>query len=152
MDRRLSFRTLNRRLRAIVGHGVVSTGAQRRDRLGFSTRRLRHLQFQPHPGRHPRQSRAFVSAGVTAALLASASIAVFGTGVWAAFPRQLFVQTRITLFVDPDIHWGLLQTVYGLVRYLNGSAELAWLARAVTTIGLAIIAWMVWRSGGRNPL
>src|SRR6516165_9404429 len=53
MDRRLSFRTLNRRLRAIVGHGVVSTGAQRRDRLGFSTRRLRHLQFQPHPGRHP---------------------------------------------------------------------------------------------------
>jgi len=31
---------------------VVSTGAQRRDRLGFSTRRLRHLQFQPHSGRH----------------------------------------------------------------------------------------------------
>src|SRR6516165_8404505 len=32
MDRRLSFRTLNRRLRAIVGHGVVSTGSQRRGR------------------------------------------------------------------------------------------------------------------------
>jgi len=31
---------------------VVSTGAQRRDRLGFSTRRLRHLQFQPHSGRN----------------------------------------------------------------------------------------------------
>jgi hypothetical protein len=29
---------------------VVSTGAQRRERLGFSTRRLRHLQFQPHSG------------------------------------------------------------------------------------------------------
>src|SRR5690348_103183 len=25
---------------------------KRRDCLGFSTRRLRHLQFQPHPGRH----------------------------------------------------------------------------------------------------
>jgi 4-hydroxyphenylacetate 3-monooxygenase len=25
---------------------------QRRDRLGFNTRRLRHLEFQPHPGRH----------------------------------------------------------------------------------------------------
>src|ERR1700739_1994039 len=25
---------------------------QRQDRLGFSTRRLRHLQFQPNPGRH----------------------------------------------------------------------------------------------------
>ena len=33
-------------------HLMVSTGAQRRDRLGFSTRRLRHLQFQPHSGRH----------------------------------------------------------------------------------------------------
>jgi hypothetical protein len=31
---------------------VVSTGAQRRHRLGFSTRRLRHLQFQPHSGRN----------------------------------------------------------------------------------------------------
>src|ERR1700730_8648080 len=27
---------------------------KRRDCLGFRTRRLRHLQFQPHPGRHPR--------------------------------------------------------------------------------------------------
>jgi hypothetical protein len=60
--------------------------------------------------------------------LASASIAVFGTDVWAALPQQLFAQTRITLFVDLDMHWGLLQTVYGLVRYFNGSAALAWLA------------------------
>jgi len=36
---------------------VVSTGAQRRDRLGFSTRRLRHLQFQPHSGRHRAAGR-----------------------------------------------------------------------------------------------
>jgi hypothetical protein len=52
-DRNLAVRTQNRQLRAITGHGVVSTGAQRRNRLGFSTRRLRHLQFQPHSGRHP---------------------------------------------------------------------------------------------------
>jgi len=36
---------------------VVSTGAQRRDLLGFSTRRLRHLQFQPHSGRHPAERK-----------------------------------------------------------------------------------------------
>ena len=51
-DRRLRLRMQNRRLRAIVGHGVVSTGAPTPDRLGFSTRRLRHRQFQPNPGRH----------------------------------------------------------------------------------------------------
>src|SRR6516225_7159343 len=52
MDRRRRFRLQGWRLRAIAIHGVVSTGAQRRDRLGFSTRRLRHLQFQPNPRRH----------------------------------------------------------------------------------------------------
>jgi predicted transcriptional regulator len=33
---------------------VVSTPTrERRDPLGFNTRRLRHREFQPHPGRHP---------------------------------------------------------------------------------------------------
>jgi hypothetical protein len=99
-----------------------------------------------------KQWRALVSAGVTVAVLASASISVFGTGVWAAFPQQLFAQTSITLFADPDSHWRLLQTVYGVVRYLNGTAALAWLAQAVTTVGLAIIVWLVWRSEARDAL
>jgi hypothetical protein len=94
-----------------------------------------------------------VSAGVTAALLASASIKVFGTGVWAAFPQQLFAQTGITLFADPDIHWGtLIQTIYGLLRYLNCSARLAWLTQAITTASVAIIVWLVWRSNVRAAL
>ena len=96
--------------------------------------------------------RALVSAAVTATLLASASIVVLGTGVWIALPQQLFAQTGITLLVDPDIHWGLLQTVYGLVRYLNGSAAPAWLAQAVTTVGLAVIVWPVWESRRRAAL
>src|SRR5207248_3332071 len=50
-------RLQDRRCRAIVGHGVVSTGAPTPGCLGFSTRRLRHLQFQPHPGRHPEGRR-----------------------------------------------------------------------------------------------
>jgi hypothetical protein len=98
------------------------------------------------------QWRALVSAGVTAALLAGASLAAFGTGVWTALPQQILAQSSITLLADPDIHWGLLQTVYGLVRYLNSSATLAWLAQAVTTVGLAIIVWLVWRSEGRYAL
>jgi hypothetical protein len=99
-----------------------------------------------------KQWRALVSAGVTAAVLASASIAVFGTGAWAAFPQQLFAQSGITLFADPDIHWGLLQTIYGLLRYLNCSARFGWLAQAITTAGVAIIVWLVWRSKVRAAL
>src|SRR6516164_4389791 len=50
---RLGFRLRDWQLRAIIRHGVVSTGARTPDRWGFNTRRLRHLQFQPHPRRHP---------------------------------------------------------------------------------------------------
>jgi hypothetical protein len=50
------------------------------------------------------------------------------------------------------MHWGLLQSVYYLVRYFNGSAALTWLTQAVTTVGLAIIVWLVWRSEERYPL
>src|SRR6516162_9087837 len=35
-DRRLGFQLRYRRLGAIIGHGVVSTGARTRDRLGFN--------------------------------------------------------------------------------------------------------------------
>jgi hypothetical protein len=46
------------------------------------------------------------------------------------------------------MHWGLLQSVYGLVRYFNGSAAFAWLTQAVTTVGLVISVWLV---GGALP-
>ena len=98
------------------------------------------------------QWRAFASAAATAALLASASIAAFGSGAWFAFPRELAVQSGLNLFADPDSNWGLLQTVYGLVRDLNGGATLAWFAQGVTTVGLAVIVWFVWRSQVAYPL
>ena len=41
-ERRLSFRLREPRLRAIIGHGVVSTGARTPDRLGFN-----HLETTP---------------------------------------------------------------------------------------------------------
>jgi hypothetical protein len=56
MDRHLRLLMQNRRLRGIVDHGVVSTNAPTPDRLGFSIRRLRHLQFQPNPERRRQTS------------------------------------------------------------------------------------------------
>jgi hypothetical protein len=79
-------------------------------------------------------------------------------GRWAVRPKRNTSKRHPEHQVYPyllrgrTIHWGLLQTVYGLVRYLNGSAVLAWLAQAVTTVGLATIVWLVWRSEVRFPL
>ena len=98
------------------------------------------------------QWRAFASAAATAALLAGASIAAFGSGPWLAFPRGLVTQSSLNLFADSDSNWGLLQTVYGLVRDLHGGAALAWAMQGVTAVGAAIIVWLVWRSGARCAL
>ena len=96
--------------------------------------------------------RAFASAAMTAALVAAASMAAFGTGVWAAFPQQLVVQSNLNLLGGPDADWGYLQSVYGLIRTLHGGAALAWLAQGSTALAVAVIVWLVWRSPVRYSL
>ena len=107
------------------------------------------------------QWRAFLSAVAATALLAVASIVAFGLGPWEAFPRELLAQGGLNLSVnpngvhpgfDPRSHWQYLQTIFGLVRVLHGGAALAWLAQGMTTIGSAVIVWLVWRSPARYAL
>jgi len=95
------------------------------------------------------QWRAFASASVAALILAAASIIAFGTGTWAAFPQELVAQANGSLFADSQVQWGYLQTVYGLVRYLNGGPTLAWLAQGATTSAATVTVWFIWRS--RTP-
>jgi arabinofuranan 3-O-arabinosyltransferase len=98
------------------------------------------------------QWRAFASAAATTGVLAGASIVVFGTGVWMAFPRGLVIQSSLNFFADPDSNWGLLQTVYGLARCLGGGAAPAWAAQGVTTVGVAVIVGIIWRSQVRYAM
>jgi len=93
-----------------------------------------------------RQWRAIASAVATAALLAAASVALFGAEVWAAFPHGFAVQGELSLGADPDSNWGYLQTAYGLIRSLHGPTRLAWLVQGLVTLGGAVTVWIVWRS------
>jgi hypothetical protein len=115
------------------------------------------LTYKPHFGilfpvalASFRQWRAFTSAAVTAVLLAGASIGVLGFDTWEALPRQVMWFAGETLAAgasaDPAQHWGKLQTIYGLVRYLNGGGPLAWLAQGAITSAAAVIVWLVWKS------
>jgi glycosyl transferase family 87 len=99
-----------------------------------------------------RQWPVMVTATVTAAVLASASLAGLGSEAWGAFPHELLAQANLNLAADPDSNWGYLQSVYGLVRALRGSAGLAWLAQAAITSASAIVVWKVWRSPVRFGL
>jgi hypothetical protein len=103
------------------------------------------------------QWRAIVSAAVTTALLAGLSIAAFGTTPRVEFPRELVAQADLNLVVGPGLAadrspWGQVQTVYGLVRRLDGAAALAWAAQGVTTSGICVIVWVIWRSRVRYVL
>jgi hypothetical protein len=98
------------------------------------------------------QWRAIASAATTAVLLAGASAALFGVDAWAAFPRELVAQAGLNLLAGPDSNWGYLQTVFGLFHSLNAGASLAWLAQGLTTVGVAVTVWIVWRSRVSYPL
>jgi len=99
-----------------------------------------------------KQWRAIASAAITTALLAGASLAMFGAGAWGAFPRELLAQTDLNLLAGPDGNWGYLQSVYGLARTFLGGARLASLAQGLTTLAAAIVVWVVWRSRTRFSL
>jgi hypothetical protein len=98
-----------------------------------------------------RQWRAFASAAITVGVLAGVSAAAFGLGPWEAFPGAL-IATGGEVLINDFIGWTHLQTVFGLVRVLDGGAALAWLAQGCATAGVAIIVWLVWRSPVRYPL
>jgi arabinofuranan 3-O-arabinosyltransferase len=98
------------------------------------------------------QWRTFASATATTLLLAGASIAAFGTGAWAALPRELVAQADGSLFGGPSNQWGYFQTVYGLIRYLHGGPALAWLAQGATTFSIAVIVSLIWASRVSYPL
>jgi hypothetical protein len=98
------------------------------------------------------QWRAVAGAAVTAALLAAASVALFGADAWGAFPHGFAVQSELSLGADPDSNWGYLQTAYGLIRSLHGPAHLAWLVQGLVTLGGAVIVWIIWRSRVRYEL
>jgi arabinofuranan 3-O-arabinosyltransferase len=107
------------------------------------------------------QWRAFGSAAATAALLAATSIVAFGLGPWEAFPRELLAQAGLNLSIDPGPlrfgfdprgQWQYHQTIFGLIRVLHGGGVLAWLIQGITTIGVAVIVWLAWRSPARYAL
>ena len=89
--------------------------------------------------------RVFISAGVTAVVMASASWLAFGSESWLAFfhwmPR--FSQAFLT---EGKATWWKLQSIFSLVRYLGGSEPLGWAFQWVLTASVAVVVVLMWRS------
>jgi glycosyl transferase family 87 len=91
------------------------------------------------------QWRVFVSAGVTAIVMACASWLAFGGESWLAFfhwmPR--FSQAFLT---EGKATWWKLQSIFSLVRYFGGTEQLAWAFQWVLTAAVAVVVALMWRS------
>ena len=89
--------------------------------------------------------RVFISAGVTAVVLATASWLAFGTESWLAFFHWMpkFSQAFLTEGKAP---WWKLQSIFSLVRYFGGSEPLGWAFQWVLTASVAVVLALMWRS------
>jgi hypothetical protein len=89
--------------------------------------------------------RVFISAGVTAVVLALAAWLAFGIESWLAFfhwmPR--FSQAFLT---EGKATWWKLQSIFSLVRYFGGSEPLGWAFQWVLTASVAVVLALMWRS------
>jgi hypothetical protein len=89
--------------------------------------------------------RVFISAGVTAVLLAFASWLAFGTESWQAFFHWLPLSSQAFLS-EGRAAWWKLQSLLALVRYLGGTDQLAWALQWILTASVAAVLALMWRS------
>lgn len=89
--------------------------------------------------------RVFVSAAVTAIVLATASWLAFGIESWLAFFHWMpkFSQAFLTEGKAP---WWKLQSIFALVRYFGGTEPLGWAFQWVLTVSVAVVMALIWRS------
>jgi arabinofuranan 3-O-arabinosyltransferase len=89
--------------------------------------------------------RAFITAGIVAALMAVASWGAFGTETWTAFFANIG-HTSQAFLSDGWADFAKLQTAFGLMRMLGGSEPLAWSVQAVLALMTAAAVTALWRS------
>lgn len=89
--------------------------------------------------------RVFISAAVTAVVLAAASWLAFGIESWLAFFQWMpkFSQVFLTEGKAP---WWKLQSIFSMVRYFGGSEPLGWAFQWVLTASVAVVLALMWRS------
>jgi hypothetical protein len=89
--------------------------------------------------------RVIAAAAVSAGLIAAASWLAFGTATWTAFLHSVPLTNQIVLS-DGLADWAKLQSLFGLVRSLGGSDELAWSLQALLAAVAAAALCLLWRS------
>lgn len=89
--------------------------------------------------------RTFAWAVASTVVLNGLSLAAFGEQTFWAFLGNLSNAAHSHL-ISAGVGWNNLESIYGLVRALNGSNNAAWLAQGAVSIIVAVAVMQVWRS------
>lgn len=84
-------------------------------------------------------------AAATAAGLAALSWVAFGSASWLAFIHWMPITSRVVLS-EGHADFARLQSVFGFIRAHGGSETLAWAAQGATSLLLAVMIVLLWRS------
>lgn len=108
------------------------------------------LTFKPHLGLliptallAIGQFRAFASAAATAAAMLLASVLVWGIEPWLTFASSLGSFGAFAMSAD-NLTAYKLQSLYGFLRALGRSPEIALAGQVLLSLGLAFMVWRVW--------
>jgi arabinofuranan 3-O-arabinosyltransferase len=92
-----------------------------------------------------RRWLTIVVAAAVAIALAVLSWLAFSSASWEAFLHWMPITSRVVL-TEGQADWSRLQSLFGLVRALGGSAQLAWVVQAIGSIAVAAAIVYLWRS------
>jgi Glycosyltransferase family 87 len=92
-----------------------------------------------------RRWLTIVVAAAAAIALAVLSWLAFGSASWEAFLHWMPITSRVVL-TEGQADWSRLQSLFGLVRALGGSAQLAWMVQVIGSIAVAAAIVYLWRS------
>ncbi|MEO9527511.1 glycosyltransferase family 87 protein [Roseibium sp.] len=87
--------------------------------------------------------RTFLSASVTTLVVAGASVAVLGAGVWLVFWQQAPVAAAMMEL--GGVEWGKMVSVYGGLRLLGLAHGSAMVVQVVVGLAAAVCVWRAWR-------
>lgn len=113
------------------------------------------LTYKPHFGilipialLASQQWRVTVAATVTALAMAALSLGILGAGAWEGFLNAILSANQNTL-TGGRHDWSKLQSLFGLVRVLGGSVDLAWVVHGTAMAVMAVWVFIAW--SGRQP-
>ncbi len=89
--------------------------------------------------------RVFISAAITAVALAAISWLAFGPAVWDAFFGAMAASNKLN-FELGGTGWSKWQSLFGVGRSLGIGATVAWTIHGATSLGVAAIIVVLWRS------